>query len=136
MLFFTIPVMSFLRRRLSWLLTGWLVFQIAGVIMPVALAAAGHGHDELVCTCPAGGHESCPMHHNSDRPRSEQTPTCVLQNAAVPVDLALLALASGGGILPQSVVLDTGLGPVTGLFAPSLPVTSRTELPTSPPPRA
>jgi hypothetical protein len=129
--------MSFLRRRLSWMLAGWLVFQIAGVLVPVALAASGHGHDETVCTCPAGGHStSCPMHHDSDQSRSEKPPQCVLQNAAAAVDVALLSLSTGGGILPQAMALDTGVGLVTSIITPSSVVTSRVELPASPPPRA
>jgi hypothetical protein len=128
------------RRRLSWILAGWLVCQFAGLVAPVALAAAGVVED--LCTCPGTQDgATCPMHHDKGTP-TDQTPIkdqasrCVVRSAAGPTDVALWSLSSGGGVLPQAVdvaVVDSVLGLVTPLTVTS---SSRPALPDAPPPRA
>ena len=59
--------MGALRRRLSWMLCLWLLFQGAAIAAPVALALA---HvtvpGQELCDCPGTDHGvTCPMHHGS-----------------------------------------------------------------------
>lgn len=131
-----VHVASF-RHRLSWLLSAWLLFQVAGICAPVALAAAGYALGEDVCTCPGTEHgATCPMHHGTSAGRRADDADCVLQNASPQTDVALLSLSIGSGeppaaldflIVPASVVCESSTRPDPA---------SRVRVPDSPPPRA
>lgn len=128
--------MRLLRRRLSWMLGGWLVFQCAGIIAPVVLSATGWVAVST-CTCPAAAHgAACPMHHADDRETTGASRRCVIENAAAPIDIALLSLAGGGGLLPRPMIIDR-IDPASEHVASLTKVpSSHTELPDAPPPRA
>jgi hypothetical protein len=90
--------MRFFRRRLSTLLSLWLVCQVIALAAPVVLAATGSTVVEELCTCPGGDHETCPMHHG----RQAEAPgpaICGMSSCFAPVDVALLSMAGGAGIL-------------------------------------
>jgi hypothetical protein len=136
------------RRRLSWMLASWLVFQLVGIVAPVVLAATGMAVEEAVCTCPGAEHAAtCPMHHNSGTPAGsgrhadeatpkEQKNPCAMRNAQPPTDIALLALAGGAGVLPRFVAFDAVEQTFSRISLESASVSSRTELPDPLPPRA
>jgi hypothetical protein len=123
-----------IRRRLSWVIAGWLFVQLAGIAAPVALAAAQYV-DEL-CICPAG-HEgaSCPMHHGRTPPPSESEPgRCHVRNTGAPPDATLLSIAGVVAVIvtvPASHVLVTSAMVSTS----ESPVLTRTGLLDPPPPR-
>lgn len=93
--------MGLVRRRLSWLLSFWLVCQAVSLAAPVVLAATGATAEEL-CTCPGGDHETCPMHHGQANPDGT-TALCGMRAGCAPIDIALLSLAGGAGVLPTPV---------------------------------
>jgi hypothetical protein len=148
--------MRTLRGRLSWMLAVWLVFQVAGIGAPL-LAATGIVLEDA-CTCPAGvPGATCPMHHSGSPAQAErhdngtpahvghhtnegapddQTNRCAMKNAYPPTDLALLGLSGGAGVLPQLLAFDAVEQAYTRISLQSWHLTSRTELPDSPPPRA
>ena len=51
-------------------------------------------------TCPGGDHETCPMHHGGSPDRSDRV--CAMTNCSAPVDVALLSMAGGAGVLPSA----------------------------------
>jgi hypothetical protein len=123
-----------LRRRLSWLLSLWLIGQLVALAAPAVLAAAGSTPVEQLCTCPGGDHETCPMHHGT---ASTQPPTsdCAMSSRCAPADVALLSMAGGIGVLPVAVTIAT---PQTVLTVaphahPTLDLSASLE---TPPPRA
>lgn len=124
-----------IRRRLSWILAGWLAFQLAGIVAPVVLSAAGHSAGDSLCECP--GTEpgaACPMHHGQ-APRHDDANRCRLENTCAPTDAALLSLAGGIGVLPQSMSAEIQAVEASVGATGSILIT-RTELPDSPPPRS
>ena len=126
--------MQALRRHLSWILAGWLVVQLIGIVAPVALAAAGFGAvDE--CACPADMlGATCPMHHGAAAKHSDLN-QCRLQNSAARTDIALLGVTGGVGVIPISPALpvDTNSTPV---FVSDVTVVSALVAFDSPPPRS
>ena len=128
--------MTTLRRRLSWIIAVWILFQIAGLATPVVLAAAGYSNGEEFCDCPeevAGA--TCPMHHGKTPRHAAQKPgECRLQNACAPTDAALLSMFSGVGVMPTTTSIP--------VLATSQPVAVSASLlrhflivPEAPPPR-
>jgi len=95
--------MRFVRRHLSWLLSAWLVCQVTALAAPVVLATSGAV--EELCTCAGGDHETCPMHHGTQGDGQDTSPTGVGACHA-PVDVALLWLAGGAGVLPTVALLE------------------------------
>lgn len=95
--------MKFVRRRLSWLLSAWLVCQVTALAAPVALASAGTV--EELCTCAGGDHETCPMHHGTQTDGQGTAPSGVGACRA-PVDVALLWTAGGAGVLPTVAIIE------------------------------
>jgi len=93
--------MTFVRRHLSWLLSAWLVCQITALAAPVVLASSGAV--EQLCTCAGGDHESCPMHHG--QADGQGTGLAGVRACRAPVDVALLSMAGGAGVLPDVVLL-------------------------------
>lgn len=129
--------MPWIRRRLSWVLSGWLVLQLAGMIAPVALAASGHPIDEELCTCPAGMEQgaTCPMHHGPKANDAAGSSSCSIRSTQSAVDAALLSLMGCAGLLPASTPLDAPVvEPFPIVSTESSP--SRTELPDLLPPRS
>jgi hypothetical protein len=126
--------MSFARRHLSWLICGWLLCQVASVAAaPLAFCCKGVptiGDEEKCCPGLLPG-QICPMHHTKEGER-----TCKMRNACARSDAALIALASGIGIVPDLTltvsVFDSGT--FVAAFAPSTIL--RAHVPESPPPRA
>jgi hypothetical protein len=113
--------MRFLRQHLSWLLLVWLSCQTFALSAPVVLAAAASAPVEELCTCPGGDHETCPMHHGTQS-AAPGAPVCGATACCAPVDVALLSLAGGAGILPDLVGLPLSL--VASDVAVSSPVLS------------
>ena len=104
--------MKFVRRHMSWLLSIWLVCQVTALAAPVVLASSGAGTVDELCTCPGGDHETCPMHHGtqsdpSDRPAPG---VCGIKACSSPVDVALLSMAGGAGVLWSSAQFEYPLG--------------------------
>jgi hypothetical protein len=125
-----------IRQRLSSLLAVMLVFQLGGLIAPVALSAAGASVIEA-CTCPGGTHAAtCPMHHAKDNGSSSGRNRCAMRSASLPGDLALLTLGTGAGILPSLNAFDVADEPSAVLAAPVSSARPRADFPDSPPPRS
>jgi hypothetical protein len=128
-------LMRSVRNRLSWLLAIVLVLQLGGIVAPVVLSAAGVDVED-VCTCPDATHgATCPMHHGKTSGSQDSLNRCAMRSASAPVALGLLTLGSGAGIVPPVMtfhvsVQSSALHPVSGSS-----LSSRTELPDSPPPR-
>ena len=102
--------MKFVRLHLSRLMCIWLLCQVVALAAPVVLAAAGSPVEEL-CTCPGGDHETCPMHHGTQSDPSD-TPApavCGIKACSSPVDVALLSMAGGAGVLSSSAQFDCPL---------------------------
>jgi hypothetical protein len=122
------------RRRLSWAVGAWLLFQIANVAAaPVAFCCqnvAIAGDDEKCCPGLLPG-QVCPMHHTK-----EGVATCRMRSMCAGTDASLVALAGGLGAMPvvTAVVRPFALG--DPLPVASRPSILRTDRPESPPPRA
>jgi hypothetical protein len=115
------------------MLAAWLVFQLVGITAPL-IAATGSALQEA-CTCPGGAHATtCPMHHGKETPK-DSTNRCSMTNAYAPADLALLALAGGAGLLPRLVTSDSVDKALARVMLSFDILSSRSELPDSPPPR-
>jgi len=127
--------MRTVRRRLSSLLALVLMMQLAGILAPVALSAAGAAVIEA-CTCPGGNHATtCPMHHSKDNRSPGDAHRCAMRSASTPTDFALLTLGTGGGVLPSLHTFDVPDEPSAAPAALISSVRSRTDFPDSPPPR-
>jgi hypothetical protein len=126
--------MALVRRRLSWLICGWLACQLAGyVAAPLALCCEDPSTSVLPDCCQAAAPgQTCPMHHNAD----QDDRTCKMRNACARGDSALLTLSGGLGVMPTPTgdVIDFTLG--DPLTAWSASATLRTVRPESPPPRS
>ena len=94
--------MKFVRRHMSWLLSAWLVCQVTALAAPVVLASSGTV--EELCTCPGGNHDTCPMHHG--QPDGQGTAPTGVGACRAPVDVALLWMAGGAGVLPTVALLE------------------------------
>jgi len=95
--------MKTVRHHLTWLLRAWLLCQMVALAAPVALASIGSVVVEELCTCTGGDHETCPMHHGT--PDAGQSALCGMRSAATPLDVALLSMAGGTGVMPSAVFL-------------------------------
>jgi len=127
--------MHAIRQRLSSLLALMLVFQLGGIIAPVALSAAGTEIIEA-CTCPGGTHATtCPMHHGKDTVAAGNANRCAMRSASTPTDLALLTLATGTGVLPSLNTFDVPDQPSGAPVVSVSSVRSRADFPDLPPPR-
>jgi hypothetical protein len=134
----TLCSMGSLRVHLQRFAKAWLTIQIVALVAaPIAARIAGGSSIAQVCTCPGGDHQTCPMHHGQTHDAADGTaaPSCVLQNAAMPIDAALLPLIGGLGVMPvvrTSVVVTSS----AVVFVLPARVVTRRELPDAPPPRA
>jgi hypothetical protein len=126
--------MSFVRRRLSWLIGAWLLCQIANVAAaPLTFCCqnvATAGDEEKCCPGLLPG-QVCPMHHTKEGER-----TCKMRGVCSGSDASIVALAGGLGAmpLPTAVVSIFDLGDLPR-SAPR-PAILRSGRPESPPPRA
>ena len=120
------------RRRLSWILAGWLACQLVGIAAPIAIAAKSAV--EELCACPdAKEGAACPMHQaQKSAPAGQRT----LKTACMPTDAALLSMAGCNGILEQSFVVAVGELVGQAVAASVSQPSSIVVLPESPPPRA
>src|SRR6476469_4813782 len=88
------------RRRLSWAVGAWLLFQLANVsAAPLTFYCqnvATAGDDEKCCPGLLPG-QVCPMHHTR-----EGKATCKMRDACARADAALVALAGGVGVLSHA----------------------------------
>src|SRR5262245_48325358 len=82
-----------IRRRLSWLIAGWLICQTASLTAAPIGTALGLGTD--ACCAGLGPGQTCPMHHSRAGDR-----TCKMRSACPRADFALVSLAGGVGVLP------------------------------------
>lgn len=97
--------MTFIRQYLSRLMCIWLLCQVVALGAPVVLVAAGATPVEELCTCPGGDHETCPMHHGTQSTAPDST-VCGMKACSSPVDIALLSMAGGAGVLSSSVQFE------------------------------
>jgi hypothetical protein len=122
------------RRRLSWLICGWLLCQAAGMAASPFSAwcdLAASADDETKCCPGLLPGQICPMHHTREGDR-----TCKMRSACGQTDPALFSLSGGVGLLPPPT-------PTVSAFDPGQPLDPlvatellRAERPESPPPRA
>jgi hypothetical protein len=122
--------MGVIRRRLSWLIAGWLVCQIASATGAPVFAALGL--DEDACCRGLAPGQTCPMHHHS----RENDRTCKMRSACPRGETAILALAGGVGILPDATDVVTAFVLGEPVASPRPAPVTRTTRPESPPPRA
>jgi len=122
------------RRRLSWLISAWLICQIAGVAAsPFAACCdvAASSEDETTCCPGLLPGQVCPMHHSREDNR-----ICKMRSACGRTDPALFSLSGGLGLLPQQTSSVIAFDPGHLLNAPVTLELVRAERPESPPPRA
>lgn len=131
-------LMQRIRKPLSWLVAGWLVFQLATLVAaPIVLGGSGAVHaasDDANCTCPPGTAPglTCPMHSS---PYGD-APACRIRSTSGPSDAALLSLVGGLGVLPPSRSVPYVAPVARAVAIPTVALIGRSELPESPPPRA
>jgi hypothetical protein len=127
-----------LRRWLAPFAAIWLVCQLAGLLAaPVVLGfrATAADAEEAGCECPgtAPG-QACPMHKGHADTRDDEN-TCRMQSTCATSDAALLTICGSIGLLPAGAAVEAHHVPET-IVQPIRTLTSRTELPDAPPPRA
>jgi hypothetical protein len=128
--------MLFVRRRLSWLVSAWLMCQVVGIAAaPIAFCCKDVPAATAEQDCCEGLQpgQYCPMHHKTAAGAKDE---CKMRSACAPADAMLVALAGGTGLLePTTAVVNSF---VPGEFVPALAPTfiARTIPPDPPPPRA
>src|SRR3954462_197083 len=93
--------MASLRRRLSLLAFVWMLFQAAGIAVPLVAMQVDGAAVETLCTCDGYDHGTCPMHHPVAPPPTDRRGRPLRSNCA-PAATALLALFSAPGTLPTA----------------------------------
>lgn len=121
--------MLVVRRRLSWLIAGWLTCQIAVIAGAPAFAALGIDQDPC-CRGVAPG-QTCPMHQTRAGDR-----TCRMRSDCPRADLALISIVSGAGILPGATHLLTTFDAGSSIGERASLAVNRPDRPDAPPPRA
>jgi hypothetical protein len=122
-----------LRRRLAWIVCGWLCCQLS--ILTAAplslLSGMPHAADSVTCTCAHAGATECPMHHS--KPKKDG---CECRSTTDPDAGAVLSLLGPIAVLsdpparaPNPSITQLPNHPITKF-------TSRLAPPSSPPPRA
>ena len=129
--------MPVVRRRLAWIVSLWLVAQIAGLTAaPFALCcksgpAMSGGDDEEKCCPGLLPGQVCPMHHTREGGK-----TCKMRSACSNTDSALVSLAGGLGVLP-SLTASVNAFEYRGVLTTITPAAvSRANRPDAPPPRS
>ena len=126
--------MQMIRRRLPWLVAGWMAVQVAAVAAtPVALGARALTDEAASCTCPDGmARQQCPM--NRDHGSDQSDPNrCAMRSTLGQSDVFLVLVTPG--IVPQRGFVPHVPEPVALLPTRHSLEPSRSELPESPPPR-
>ena len=128
--------MLFVRRRLPWLVCAWLTCQVAGIAAaPIAFCCkdVAAATDEQDCCEGLQPGQYCPMHHKTAGGDKNE---CKMRSACAPVDVMLVTLAGGTGLLERTTTVVNSFVP--GEFVAALAPTSigRTVPPDPPPPRA
>jgi len=128
--------MSFVRRRLSWLVTGWLILQGTALFAaPLTFSAANVSAEDVACDCPdAMPGAQCPMHKSRAADHDDET-RCSMRSALLPTDLALLSLTPTGAV-PVAQVVEQVATTFETITTGDRAVVSHTDLPDSPPPRS
>jgi hypothetical protein len=125
--------MQLFRRRLAWVVSGWLCCQLSVLTAaPLSLFAnASHAADPMSCTCIHTGNALCPMHHPAT-PKSN----CQCRNTTDPDAATIVSLLGPLAVLataPQHAApLSITRSPdhqITGFVSIAAP-------PDGPPPRA
>ena len=128
--------MHALRRRLAWVVCGWLACQMTGALAgPILMWRVTASHDDRECECPVAPGQACPMHHSGkDHAGKRDDTTCRLRNALPAADAALFA--HGFGILPGPMVVAMVFDPGAIVLTAAASAVLRVYRPESPPPRA
>jgi hypothetical protein len=125
--------MRVIRQYLARILYGCLLCQLAVIVAPLALTVDGTVFTREICLCPGSTPgATCPMHQR-ERPVSESASRCAMKNPCAPPDAALGSL-SGAAVLTELVALQAPTVQITIRVA-DVQVSSRTDVPDSPPPR-
>jgi len=123
-----------IRRRLSWLICGWLAVQLAGAVAaPLAFRcqdAQAAGDLPACCKALAPG-QTCPMHHH----QHEHDRTCKMRSVCGRADAALVTLTGGLGILPPPTIRVTAFVPGESIAWSDAVAPLCDPRPDSPPPR-
>jgi hypothetical protein len=122
-----------LRRRVAWIVSGWLCCQLSLLTAaPLSLlASAPHAADSMTCTCVHGANAQCPMHHPAN-----PKPDCQCRNAADPDAAAIVTLLGPIAVMADAPSHTANLS-ITKL--PNYTITRFTSFiasPDGPPPRA
>jgi hypothetical protein len=118
-----------IRRRLSWLVAGWLACQAAMLAGAPALAAMGVDQDAC-CQGLAPG-QTCPMHQSRAGDR-----TCKMRSECPRADFALISMLGGLGILPDTTDSVTTFEPGVIVAHRDRSHSANSSRPESPPPRS
>jgi hypothetical protein len=122
-----------LRRRLAWIVCGWLCCQLS--ILTAAplslLSGMPHAADSVTCTCAHAGATECPMHHS--KPKKDG---CECRSTTDPDAGAVLSLLGPIAVLASAPSADAPLAITKSPAHQITTFTSRIAPPTSPPPRA
>jgi hypothetical protein len=119
-----------LRGAVRYVVSAWLVWQIAALAVPFALCCAPMEHDDATCCPGVAPGQVCPMHHTREGDRS-----CKMRDACAHRDAMFLALTVVG-ILPTAS--DPGSVPHVARSVPSAAssILARAVRPDRPPPRS
>jgi hypothetical protein len=126
--------MSFVRRRLSWVIGAWLLCQVAGVAAaPLTFCCqnVASADDEEKCCPGLLPGQVCPMHHTKEGER-----TCKMRSTCTKSDAALVALAGGIGVVPTATPLVSSFDLGDPVRPAPRSAILRAYRPESPPPRA
>jgi hypothetical protein len=126
--------MRFFRHHLTWMLCVWLGCQASALAAPAVLAALGSAPIDELCTCTGDDHTTCPMHGSQHHPQDPDT--CRLHSSGVPVDAALLSMASGAGVLPRVVDHAVAAVPPSRVVTAEFPALDTDLARSTPPPRS
>ncbi len=126
-------IVTGVRRRLSWIVSGWLCVQLSLLAgTPLSLFAdAPQAADALACTCVHTGTAECPMHHPAKR-----KPACECRNATDPDAANIVSLLGPIAVLAAT---PSQLAPPAITTSPVRPITQFIDFvspPDGPPPRA
>ena len=128
--------MSFVRKRLSWLVAGWLVLQGTALFAsPLAFGAGDVSTEDVACDCPdAMPGAQCPMHRSQVAHHDDET-RCSMRSALLPTDLALAVFTAAGAVPVVQSVQEVATSFETVTTADDV-VVSLADFPDSPPPRS
>jgi hypothetical protein len=122
------------RRRLTWIVCGWLCCQLSLLTAAPLSLFADRVHtaaDAVTCTCIHTGTAECPMHHSKPAKRS-----CECRGTTDPGAATLLSMLGPIAVLSDTLPRSPE-PPITQLpIHPLTQFTNTASPPTAPPPRA